>query len=148
MNPATSKPSAKVQREEPSIFDWDEAVERAKTLPDVKPRLKIGVGESAELTIESERPYLVTYTDVDDDGNDVQKQFPVVDILNHGSNERQSLAVSAISLQNGLGRVFADQGTLKGVRMRVSAENYPHPKFGLTKGYRVALVTMPTPAKA
>jgi len=108
-------------------FDWQAVMEHAKNQKTVLPRLKLEKGQSANVEITSDVPQVVEFED--DDGE--QKSFPVIEVVDLGDRKRKTLAVSAKSLQNGLGRMAANNGGhLKGLRCTIALETYTHPKYG------------------
>lgn len=143
------------ERNERPLFTkgfWKKAREHAKEIPDILPRIKLDVGEAIDVQFVEDEPHLVDWEDPDEDET---VTFPVIDVIvlkaaslkgtpeTLNAGDRANIAVSAISMQNALGKIANDNDGLENVKARISAITYQHPKRGPQKGYRATQLRDP-----
>lgn len=125
-------------RKQERLLDLDAVAAKLGEQPDFLPYLRLTKGReiirpSAIVTFMEATPRMIEFTNDDDEAD----EFPAIEVRDEEDGAHYTLPCSAGSLQRGLVKLKKDNGTLEGVRARVSAEIYDHKQYGRTVGYRV-----------
>lgn len=111
--------------------------EQAEKVKDIRPTLNVGkmpVGTVVEVTVESGEPYAIQW---EDEATGEQKESLALTVIKDGFPH--TLWLGAQSLRQEFYRIYREAGNLHGAKVLISVDEYQHPKFGGTRGYRVVL---------
>lgn len=122
---------------------WNDIVSRAKEIPDILPTLKMTqdkeiIRKEAKIEFLEDMPRRINFMNKRTKKDDHFFGITVKDI---DTGEQLTLPVSAVSLQNALGKLYEEKGSLSNVRARVWVDHYQHKQYGKTLRYNVAELT-------
>lgn len=131
---------AKQQGEQKKAESWDEIRQRAKDIPNILPTLKMTEGKEIKIP-EVQLEFLEDFPrriDFKNKRTGADEHFFGISAEKLDTKEQVTLPVSAVSLQNALGKLNDEYGTLKGLKVRIYMDYYQHKTYGKTLRYNVS----------